>query len=110
MPTVTSKGVESRGIRFAVLESGQEVGRAYLYIMRNDLHHAPFGLMEDVFVDEGSRGSGYGTVLVNRVIQEARDARCYKLIATSRHARTRVHDLYTQLGFLNHGLEFRMNL
>jgi GNAT superfamily N-acetyltransferase len=110
MPTITSAGVESRGIRFAVQKSGQEVGRAYLYIMRNDLHQQPFGLMEDVFVNEESRGSRLGSILVERVMQAAREAGCYKLIATSRHERPRVHELYKRLGFSNHGLEFRIKL
>ena len=58
--------------------------------MTNDLHERPFGLMEDVFVDPGHRGSEIGTTLVKCVVAEAKRHRCYKLIATSRHARNRV--------------------
>jgi len=36
-------------------------------------------------------------------------AGCYKLIATSRTSRPKVHELYQRLGFENHGVEFRMN-
>jgi GNAT superfamily N-acetyltransferase len=61
--------------------------------MTNDLHEAPFGLMEDVFVAESERGSGLGTALVREVIAAARDAGCYKLIATSRASRPKVHEL-----------------
>ena len=100
----------ARGIRFSISGSSGEVARAYLYVMTNDLHEAPFGLMEDVFVAESERGSGLGTVLVREVIAAARDAGCYKLIATSRASRPRVHELYERLGFANHGVEFRMNL
>jgi len=32
-----------------------------------------------------------------------------ELIATSRHARQRVHALYARLGFTDHGKEFRMD-
>jgi GNAT superfamily N-acetyltransferase len=87
-----------------------EIARAYLYVMTNDLHEEPFGLLEDVFVDEAQRGSGLGTAMVTEVIAAAREAGCYKLIATSRASRPSVHELYEHLGFEQYGIEFRMNL
>lgn len=100
----------ARGIRFSIDGASGEVARAYLYIMTNDLHDAPFGLLEDVFVAESERGGGLGTALVNEVIAAARGAGCYKLVATSRALRPKVHELYERLGFTNYGIEFRMNL
>lgn len=100
----------AEGIRFSIKSQGTEVARAYLYLMHNDLHQEPFGLLEDVYVDEGRRGAGLGTTLVMEVISAARDAGCYKLIATSRSSRGQVHDLYRGLGFRDHGLEFRIDL
>ena len=98
------------GIRFSVQDdSGKEVAHAFLYLMHNDLHDEPFGLLEDVEVDESMRGQGIGTKLVNTVIETAREKKCYKLIATSRHSRPKVHELYKRIGFEDHGLEFRMN-
>jgi GNAT superfamily N-acetyltransferase len=99
----------ARGIRFSIGGELGEVARAYLYVMTNDLHEAPFGLLEDVFVAESERGGGLGTALVNEVIAAAREAGCYKLIATSRASRPKVHELYERLGFTNYGLEFRMD-
>jgi GNAT superfamily N-acetyltransferase len=99
----------ARGIRFSSGGADGEVARAYLYIMTNDLHDAPFGLLEDVFVAESERGSGLGTALVNEVIAAARAAGCYKLVATSRASRPKVHELYERLGFANYGIEFRLN-
>jgi len=99
----------ARGIRFSISGATGEIARAYLYVMTNDLHEQPFGLLEDVYVDESQRGSGLGTALVREVIAAAREAGCYKLIATSRASRTRVHELYERLGFENYGLEFRLN-
>lgn len=101
----------ARGIRFSMEgEHRREVARAHLYIMHNDLHAVPFGLLEDVYVDESRRGEGLGTELVRAVIDAAREAQCYKLIATSRVSRPKVHTLYERLGFENHGFEFRMEL
>ena len=100
----------ARGIRFSIGGDDGEIARAYLYVMTNDLHAEPFGLLEDVYVDESQRGSGLGTALVREVIAAAREAGCYKLIATSRASRPRVHELYERLGFANYGLEFRLTL
>ena len=100
----------ARGIRFSVAGEHGEIARAYLYVMTNDLHDAPFGLLEDVFVAESQRGSGLGSALVNEVIATAREAGCYKLVATSRASRPKVHELYERLGFTNYGFEFRLNL
>jgi GNAT superfamily N-acetyltransferase len=99
----------ARGIRFSISRAGREVARAYLYVMHNDLHSEPFGLLEDVYVEESERGKGLGSQLVEEVIRAARENDCYKLIATSRTSRPKVHALYQRLGFENHGIEFRMN-
>jgi GNAT superfamily N-acetyltransferase len=105
-----NRNIEVTGIRISVIDDGTEVGRAYIYIMRNDLHDQPFGLMEDVYVDETYRGKGVGSELVKQVIELAKKANCYKLIATSRTSRPRVHELYQRLGFTQHGVEFRVDL
>lgn len=103
------KNVEAKGNRISVIDNGFEVGRAYLYLMYNDLHDQPFGLMEDVYVDESHRGKGVGSKLVKQVVELARGENCYKLIATSRTSRPQVHELYQRLGFTQHGVEFRID-
>ena len=99
----------ARGIKFVAKEDGKDVGRAYLYILYNDLHSEPFGLLEDVFVEEECRGRGIGTALTKAVIAEAKVQRCYKLIGQSRYGRDKVHQLYLSLGFVDHGKNFRMD-
>ena len=101
--------VPAMGKRFSVMEDEVEAARAYLYILKNDLHVEPFGLLEDVFVDDNMRGQGIGTDLIKKVIKAAEEAGCYKLIATSRKERSKVHELYERLGFVEHGKEFRIN-
>lgn len=107
---IEKRDVDAKGIRISVTENGIEVGRAYLYLMQNDLHNQPFGLMEDVYVEEAYRGKGIGSKLVNKLIETARESNCYKLIATSRTSRAKVHELYERLGFCQHGVEFRIDL
>ena len=97
------------GIRFSVKENEKEIGRAYLYIMHNDLHSRPFGLMEDVYIAESYRGQGIGTKLVKQIIEKAKQMNCYKLIATSRYSRPEVHKLYERIGFKDYGKEFRID-
>ena len=103
------QSISSKGIKFSIYDNNSIVGRATLYLMKNDLHSRPFGLMEDVFVDKSTRNKGLGTTLVNLVIDEAKAQGCYKLIATSRYSRHKVHELYSRLGFDDHGKEFRIN-
>lgn len=107
---VKKNTVEAKGNKFTITESDRIIARAYLYIMHNDLHKKPFGLLEDVYVTKDNRGKGLGTKLVERVIAAAKDEGCYKLIATSRKSRFQVHQLYNKLGFQEYGLEFRMDL
>lgn len=104
--------VKSYGIRFSVIREGREIGHAYLYLMTNDLHSSPFGLLEDVFVEEKHRDQGIANELVSAVFSKARTLHCYKLLATSRSdgSRESVHRWYKRLGFREHGTEFRMDL
>ncbi len=78
---------ECKGIKLSLEKDSKEIARATLYVMSNDLHNEPFGLLEDVMVDEELRGQGIGTELVKSIIEEAKKENCYKVIATSRHAR-----------------------
>ncbi len=108
--SLVSSTVHAEGVRVSLrLPNGSEAGRAYLYLLRNDLHVQPFGFMEDVFVDDLWRGRGFGEALVRRVIDEAKRRGCYKLVATSRYERDWIHALYVKLGFADHGKEFRID-
>jgi GNAT superfamily N-acetyltransferase len=102
--------IAANGIRFSLERDGREVGRAYLYLLKNDLHIQPFGLLEDVFVEPDYRGAGVARELLDAVIAEAKRS-CYKLLATSRDDGTRasVHEWYIRLGFVDYGTEFRIN-
>ena len=100
---------QSTFIKITLDENGKEAGRAYLYLIKNNLHEEPYGLLEDVFVEEKYRGQGLGTKLMKEIIAEAKKHSCYKLIATSRESRTEVHQWYEKLGFKKHGVEFRMD-
>lgn len=103
------KEISATGVKLFVEKDGKEVARAYLYLMTNDLHERPFGFMEDVMVDESLRGQGMGSEIVNALVAEAKKRNCYKIIATSRYSRPKVHELYQHLGWQDHGKEFRID-
>lgn len=97
-------------IKIIAIENSQEIGRAWLYVLRNDLHREPYGLLEDVFVEEKYRSCGLGSKLVQMAIKESKKIGCYKLIATSRYSRKKIHAWYKKLGFKDYGAEFRIDL
>ena len=106
-----SKSIKpSKAIKFEIKEGKKTIGRAFLYIIKNDLHKAPYGLLEDLFVEEEYRSQGLGKKLLLRVIAEAKKRKLYKLIGTSRTFRTAVHSFYEKYGFKKWGAEFRMDL
>ncbi|MEW5961017.1 MAG: GNAT family N-acetyltransferase [Chloroflexota bacterium] len=102
--------IQGQGIKISAILNGKIVGRSYLYVLGNDLHQAPFGLVEDIFVEDEWRGQGIGFGLLDQIIIEAKNRHCYKLILTCRHSKEKLHRFYERLGFTNHGLEFRMDL
>lgn len=110
MEIKTQKFTDAFAVKFTAHEGGKIIGRAFLYILKNDLHPEPFGFLEDVFVEENFRKLGYGRKLVLAVIEEARARGCYKLIGTSRTSNEKVHQFYERLGFTKWGHEFRIDL
>jgi len=107
---INEKILSSNYYKFEYIIEGKIIGRAFLFLIYNDLHPKPYGLLEDVFVEEKYRGKGIGKELVKRVIEKAKELGCYKLIATSRFERENVHRLYENLGFKKWGYEFRIDL
>ena len=97
------------GLKIIIEDKGMEIGRAYLYILYNDLHEEPFGFLEDVFVDVKLRGQGIGKKLISEVLSKVKEKKCYKLICTSRYAREKVHQFYKNFGFKDYGKEFRID-
>ncbi len=113
MSEILKNNIASKSIKVFILDKNdgnKEIARAYLYLIKNDLYDQPYGLVEDVFVDENHRSNGLGNKILLAIIKEAKDNNCYKLLAQSRHDNKKIHDWYSKLGFENYGLNFRMNL
>jgi GNAT superfamily N-acetyltransferase len=99
-----------RGYKFAKEDSGKEVGRVFLYLINNDLHEKPYGLMEDLFVLENYRGKGIASDLISELIEKAKELNCYKIVGQSRFEREEIHIMYEKRGFTKHGFNFRLDL
>ncbi len=100
----------SYSIKFEAKENGVILGHAFIIIIQNSRHAEPYALLEDVYVEQEYRGKGVGSQLIAQVLSVAKEKKCYKIIATSRHTKPDVHRLYEKIGFVNHGIEFRMTL
>jgi len=106
---IQEQEIQTKAIKYTIEEDGNVVGRVSLFFIVNDLHEEPYGLIEDVFVDDTQRGKGIGTKLIQHVIDEAKKHGCRKLIAQSRYGKNGIHLLYERLGFTDHGKNFRMD-
>ena len=107
---INKKIIPIQGIKLFIKKDGEEIARAFLYILKNDIRGKKFGYLEDVFVDENFRDQGIGTKLLKKVIIEAKKNNCYKIVATSRKGKKKVHAFYEKMGFKNFGIEFKMYL
>ena len=87
------------------------VGTFALLVMDNLAHlGAPSAIVEDVCVDEGSRGRGIGKLMMRFAMKLAAQSGCYKLTLSSNLARSEAHAFYRSLGFEQHGISFWVNV
>ena len=100
--TITEEGLNT------LLSSSQ----SHLYVLESDgqfigmttlcLYQCPTGwkaCIEDVVVDRNYRGKGYGTLMIEKVIEQCRKRGEVTLMLTSRPSRVVANQLYQSLGF-----------
>jgi GNAT superfamily N-acetyltransferase len=92
-------------------EDGEIVGSLHLVVAPNVTHGGrPWCVVENVIVDEVRRRRGIGRALMDRALEIAREAGCYKLFLGSNVKRADAHEFYRALGFHVHGPVFRVDL
>lgn len=97
---------ERRWIFVAVHEE-RVMGTASLYVEEKFIHNGgKVGHVEDVVVSPNYRGMGLGSQLVQRCLQEARGAGCYKVILSCQSDRV---SFYERLGFRPHEQQMRVD-
>ena len=106
---IDKSNIQTQSFKFEITDKSELVGRIYLHVIHNATHKEPYGLMADLIVEEKFRGQGFGTKLVQTVIDEAKRIGCYKLLSTVRSSKEQVHAWYEKMGFKNWGTELRMD-
>jgi GNAT superfamily N-acetyltransferase len=86
-------------------------GTVDVLIAPNLTHHArPWALVENVVVAASARRHGVGRALMERALDLARSAGCYKVNLISGNERSGAHDFYRSLGFEPVGQGFKVYL
>lgn len=87
---------------FVAEDGGRIVGTLALYLLPNLSHGGrPYAIVENVVVDAGIRGGGYGRLLMRHAEQVAEAAGCYKVSLTSNVKRAPAHAFYERIGYRN---------
>ena len=108
MLTKNKETANCYGYRLSVNDGDKEVARTFLYVLHNDIRGKEFGYIEDVFVEEGYRGNGIATGLVNDCITLCRALGCYKIVLATQYEY--LHHMYKKIGFKKSGTEFKIYL
>lgn len=107
---IQKKEVPANGMRFYIDKERKEVAHAYLYLLGDDSSTGVFGFIHNFYVDSFADEEDYGFILMQKIIEEAKEAGCYKLVSAKRHdSGKRMQKLYEKIGFKGFGLEFRMD-
>lgn len=90
--------VASPSAELWVVKDGERIiGMSTINFMQRVLGSA--GYIDDVVIDESHRGKGFGTKLMEAVIQSARERGVERVALTSRPSREAANKLYLKLGF-----------
>jgi ribosomal protein S18 acetylase RimI-like enzyme len=87
-------------IYFVAEQAGRLVATCNLTIVLNLTRGArPFGVIENVVTHPDFRRRGIAKSMLDRAIETAREAGCYKVMLLSGVSRTGAHALYEKVGF-----------
>lgn len=93
--------LESPGLQLFVLEAdGAVVATAYLNVIPNLTRSAsPYGVIENVVVEESLRGAGLGRRVMAGALRAAWDSGCYKVMLMTGSRDPATHAFYRACGF-----------
>lgn len=92
---------------------GDAVGTTCLLVVPNLMYDCrPTAFIEPVVVKYAHRRRGVARLMMERVLDDARKASCYKvqLLSHKRHAEDGAHSLYRSVGFVPEAEGFRLYL
>ncbi|EHQ89964.1 GNAT family N-acetyltransferase [Desulfosporosinus youngiae] len=81
-------------------------------IMLDNLGHlgTKLAVAESMIVSKRYRGRGVGKELMQFIMGLAKEEKCYKLMLSSNKKRVSAHKFYEQLGFMQHGISFMVEV
>jgi len=92
----------------AINENGKVIGSTTLLIEQKFIHEGGLvGHIEDVVTHKDFRGMGFGKAVMQKAIDAAKDAGCYKVILNCSDEN---FPFYEKLGFRKHEREMRLDL
>ena len=91
---------DSNNYLFVADENGTVVGTAFLTLCLDPMFGSqPFGVVENVVVDETVRGRGIGRQLFEHLERVCKERNCSKIMLLSNAKRTRGHTFFRGLGY-----------
>lgn len=88
-------------------QAGVAVGTFSLLLVDGLAHGGrPHGIVEDVVVTQGLRGTGLGRTMMRYAMARCAEAGCYKMGLSSHLRRDQAHRFYEGLGFDRHGYSY----
>ncbi|TDD57812.1 GNAT family N-acetyltransferase [Kribbella antibiotica] len=85
---------------FVIEDAGMLIATTYLNVIPNLARGAaPYGVVENVVVDSGRRGTGVGKAIMAGTLQAAWDAGCYKVMLATGSKRESTLAYYRACGF-----------
>jgi GNAT superfamily N-acetyltransferase len=89
-------------------EAGPVVGFGSITVLNSFSQQGPIANIDELVVDEGWRGRGVGTELLERLIGRARQLGCGRIDLHSQFRRTEAHAFYERRGFERRAYFFSM--
>lgn len=87
---------------FAVEEEGRLISSCNLTIIKNLTRSArPYALIENMVTDPAFRKRGYGTAVLSKAVETAREKNCYKVMLMTSRKDEATLNFYEQAGFKN---------
>jgi GNAT superfamily N-acetyltransferase len=98
--TVFRKGLDDGREKYLVaICEGRIVGFASLTIKNNLWQEGNLGHVDELIVEMNYRGRGIGMLLLNRIIDLAKEQQCRRIELDSSFERSDAHDFYESHGF-----------
>jgi ribosomal protein S18 acetylase RimI-like enzyme len=96
---LTERITTGESVMFLALENGAGIGFTQLYPSFTSVGMARIWILNDLYVDEASRGKGVAEQLIQHALHYSRTTGRKKVILSTAHTNTQAQRLYERMGF-----------